>query len=419
MNTRLLRQVGQSTRHRLKHVWVPSRNVEYVYYFTFSYSVIAAYLNVEIPLVAAALLTCLAGFCVVKMGSSRRDIYAPIALLLACQITYLLVQVIVHGVSVMSDSLRWFILWIFGMIIVRSLCLRPGFLLRCTIVLFAIGLITMPHLGLETERARAEIDIGGGLQNANGLAGWFGFCVVSFGILAINTKLRVTKRILYGIAATVSLIVVGLTVSRGSLLGCAVALAVGYRHLLKRGFVPVLLLIVFAGIIFMSGWFDRIVSGYEERGMEETGRFLLWPYVVERILASPFAGVGVSDISTYIPEAGQSITTPHNSFLFFALASGIMPFAFYLAFWIKIAWGSLFDVGRSEYSPFRTPLFLYALVAFFLADVSAEPWSILALVVAAGPALSLGGERAFVRHKTRSRRLATRFQFPSKAKTIQ
>src|SRR6266404_4462630 len=102
MNTRLLRQVGQSTRHRLKHVWVPSRNVEYVYYFTFSYSVIAAYLNVEIPLVAAALLTCLAGFCVVKMGSSRRDIYAPIALLLACQITYLLVQVVVHGVSVMS-----------------------------------------------------------------------------------------------------------------------------------------------------------------------------------------------------------------------------------------------------------------------------------------------------------------------------
>ena len=371
---------------------------------------------------AAALLTCLAGFCVMKMGSRRREIYAPIALLLACQITYLLVQVAVHDVAPLSDSLRWFILWIFGMIIVQSLCLRPGFLFRCTIVLFAIGLIAVPHLGFEVdsvERARADIDIGGGLQNANGLAAWFGFCVVSFGMFAVDTKRRIIKRILYGMAATVSLIIVGLTVSRGSLFGCAVALAVGYRRLLKRGFVPVLLLIIFAGVVFVSGWFDQIISGYEARGTEETGRFLLWPYVVERILASPFAGVGVSDISTYIPERGQSITTPHNSFLFFALSAGIVPFAFYLAFWIRTAWGSLFDVGQSEYSPFRIPLFLYALVAFFLADVSAEPWSILTLVVAAGPALSLGGERALVKHKTRSRRLTPRLQYPSKAKSIQ
>src|SRR6266403_1550454 len=102
MSKSMLRQIKQSPRARLKHAWVPSRNVEYAYYFAISYSAVAAYLNVEIPLVAAALLTCLAGFCVVKMGSSRREIYAPIALLLACQITYLLVQVAVHDVALLS-----------------------------------------------------------------------------------------------------------------------------------------------------------------------------------------------------------------------------------------------------------------------------------------------------------------------------
>jgi O-antigen ligase len=407
-------QKGEPIRRRLKLPWIPPRSIEYAYYFTFSYSTVAAYLNVEIPLVAAALLTCLAGFCVVKMGSSRREIYAPIALLLACQITYLLVQVAVHDVALLSDSLRWFILWIFGMIVAQSLCLRPGFLLRCTIVLFAIGLIAVPHLGYMTdvvERARADIDIGGGLQNANGLAAWFGFCVVLFGVAAIDTKRRVVIRILYGIAATVSVIVVGLTVSRGSLLGCAIALAVGCRHLLKRGFVPVLLLIVFAGILFMSGWFDQIVSGYEARATEETGRFLLWPYVVERFSTSPFVGVGVSNIDTYIPEVGHSIATPHNSFLFFALSSGIVPFALYLAFWVRAAWGSFFGMGRSEYSPFRAPLFLYALVSFFLADVSAEPWSVLALVVASGPLLSFRSERFPVNYRNRNPRLAGRLQY--------
>src|SRR5690349_3126977 len=122
------RQVGQVSHGRVQPVWVPSRTLEYAYYLSFSYSTIAAYLGIEVPLFAAALITFLAGFCFVKTGTNRREIYAPIVLLLAAQISFMFVQVIAHGVSPLSDSLRWFILWVFATIIVQSLCLRRGFL---------------------------------------------------------------------------------------------------------------------------------------------------------------------------------------------------------------------------------------------------------------------------------------------------
>jgi len=391
-----------------------------VYYFAFSYSIIAGYLGIEVPLVAAGLTAFLAGFCFYKLWSRRWEVYTPIALLFACQISLLLVQFVIYDVSPMSDSLRWFVLWIFGMVIVQALCLRPGFLHRFTIVIFALGLIAVPHLAFTTdvvERARADIEIGGGLRNANGLGVWFGFCAVSLGIFGLQTKRGIIVRLLYWIAAVVSLIVVGLSVSRGALFGCALALAVGLRHLLKRGFAPVLLLIILSGIILESGWYDQIVTGYEARLTEETGRFLLWPHVVERILASPLVGVGVSQIDTYSPEIGHSISTPHNSFLFFALSSGILPFAFFVSFWIRAAWGSFWDDGQSEYSPFRIPLFLYALVSFTIADISAEPWGLLVLAVAAGIPISHLRDRRFFFYRTRERGLAA-IQLPPNTKPL-
>jgi O-antigen ligase len=411
----------QQFAQRLKAVWVPSRRVEYVYYFAISYSAVAAALNVEVPLVAAGLITFLAALCFIKMGSTRRDIYGPVALLLASQISHILVQGLAHEIFVWSDLLRWFILWMFATVIVQSLCLRPGFLLRCTTVIFAIGLVAVPSLGFNVdtvERARAGINIGGGLQNPNGLAAWFGFCAVVFGVAGIDAK-RPNLRLLYWLAAILSLLVVALTVSRGALLGSALGLSIGFRRFLQRAFIPMLLLIMLAWLVFESGLINHIVSNYEERATEETGRFLLWPYVFDRIWESPFLGVGVSEIATDTPERGDAISTPHNSFLFFALSSGMVPFLCYLAFWIRVVRGSMFDATRSEYSPFRAALLIYVFVALFLGDVSAEPWTVLALAVAAGPPLLVRAERQLVGSRIRTRRLAPRPGFVSQTRTLQ
>jgi len=422
MNGRKLRRVAPSPEHRLNGAWIPSRKVEYGYYCAISYSTVAAYVGIEVPLLAAGILMSLAALCFVKSGARRREIYAPIALLLACQIGHVLVQQLAHDVFVLSDSLRWFILWIFSTIIVQSLCLRRGFLLRCSIVLFAIGIIAVPHLGFNldvVDRARADIDIGGGLKNPNGLAAWFGFCVVSFGIAAIEMKRTNLWRWFYSAASILSLLVVALTVSRGALLGCALALTVGLRRLLSRAFIPLLLLICLGWLVFEAGLVNHFVGNYEERATEETGRFLLWPLVITRILESPLVGVGVSEISTYIPATGQPITTPHNSFLFFALSSGFVPFVLYLGFWVKAVRGSIFDNMRSENTPFRIPLLLYALVAFLLADISAEPWSILALAIAAGQALVARGERSPVSYRIRMGRSVPRLPLRSRPRVIQ
>jgi O-antigen ligase len=129
----------------------------------------------------------------------------------------------------------------------------------------------------------------------------------------------------------------------------------------------------------------------------------MWPLIVERFLESPIFGVGMSRIMTFIPDEKDPVP-PHNSFLFFALSSGIVPAAFYVAFWIRAVRRSFSDVGGSEYSPFRTPLLLYALVAFILADVSTQPWALLALTVGASSSISHRRERLLVTHSRIRRR---------------
>ena len=286
-----------------------------------------------------------------------------------------------------------------------------------------LGLIAVPHLtfrgtGEEVARAASGIQIGS-LSNANGLAGWFGFCVVFFGISGLETRRGIVVRILYGLAAVGSFLIVGLTISRGALLGCAIALTVGFRRFLKRAFLPALLLIIFAGVFLASGLFDQIIFNYEERGAEDTGRIVVWPLTIERILESPIVGVGISKSSIWIPEANMSIP-PHNSFLFFALSSGIVPFALFVAFWTRAARRSFSDVGGSEYSPFRIPLLLYALVAFMLGEISVDHWAVFALVVAAGSRISHRSERLVVTYsRIRRRRIAPTVQLPSKAGTIR
>ena len=415
-------QAGKPIPRGFKFVWIPPRWVEYTYYLVFSYSIVAGALGIEVPLFAAGLTVALGGLCLIKLGSRRKEICAPIALLLACQFSFIFVQATVYGASVIEDDLiRTFILWMFAMIIVQSLCLRPGFLQRCTIVIFMLGLSVLPFLGFSdqgVDRAGISVAVGGSLTNANGLAGWFGFCLVYFGISALETK-RGIVRILYGLAALGSLLIVGLTVSRGALIGCTLALTVAFRRFLKRAFLPALLLIILGGVLVMSGLFDSSISNYEERGMEETGRLLVWPLVIERFLESPIFGVGMSGIMTWIPDSSHPIP-PHNSFLYFALSSGIVPAALYVAFWIRAAWRSFSDVRGSEYSPFRTPLLLYALGTFILGDINVAPWAVLAVAVGAGSHDSHRRERLLVTHsKIRRRRIAPTVQLPSKAKTAQ
>jgi O-antigen ligase len=271
--------------------------------------------------------------------------------------------------------------------IVQSLSLRPGFLHRFACVAFVIGLTALPHLESMSSKhglVRMHLertDAISTLANANGLAAWFGFCCVYFTIVGFETK-RMAVRVTSWLAAVGCLYVVGLTVSRGPLLASAIAIIVTLRRLLKRSFLPVLVLIGLGCVIYELEIFTPIATSYAARATENTGRLNVWPLVIERFLSSPLLGVGVSNVGTYVPSKGRVIT-PHNNFLYLALASGVVPLIFFLGYWIRTA-RRVFGANIEQVSdaPFRIPLFTYAfLIALQLNTSFMFAWMVVTLCV--------------------------------------
>lgn len=375
-------------------IWIPPRQVEYLYFFAVFYSILSGYLGIEVPLVATSLFAALAGFCIIQSQAHLREVYGPVGLLFACGISLILVQMVFHEGPLLESTHREFINWMLGLVIVQSLFLREGFLHRLALVLVMIGVVVLPHLAFNTEaieRARIEIQVSGNLKNANGLAEWFGYCLVYFAVYGLENRRSAIIRIGSWAMAFGCLYVVGLTVSRGPLLASALALTVGFRRILRRGFAPVLVLIILVWITYESGLFDSITAHYISRGEVETGREKLWPDAIERLSASPITlliGVGMSNIGSQVLGAMLE-TPPHNSFLFFALSSGAVPLAFYVAFWIQAAWRSFSRSRRSEDDAFRLPLLIFTFEVIMSGDTGfMSPWGLLALSLAAGSNVS-------------------------------
>jgi hypothetical protein len=83
---------------------------------------------------------------------------------------------------------------------------------------------------------------------------------------------------------------------------------------------------------------------------------------------APMAGVGADDdqVGTFVPDTGQ-IITPHNSFLYLGLAGGIIPLAFYVAYWFQAFKGGYRFTRRGvQDAAFQLPLLGYTFVAAFL-----------------------------------------------------
>jgi len=262
-----------------------------------------------------------------------------------------------------------------GLVIVQYLALRRGFLHRSAIAILFILVSTLPYLksfGSDLSRAGLETNIG--IANPNDFAAWSGFCCVYFTVLALESR-RNWVRLLSSVTALGCLLIVGLTVSRGPLFAMACAIVLALRRVLRRGFVPFLSLIVLAWIAYGLGLFDRSTAMYAQRGLEETGRLLVWPLAINRFLESPLAGVGIARVKTVLPVVGVAVS-PHNGFIFIALASGVVPLLFFIAYWIRLL-AATFKVGvRShEDASFHAPLLLYSfLIVMNLNEAFMAPW---------------------------------------------
>jgi hypothetical protein len=291
-----------------------------------------------------------------------------------------------HGKSL--ESVKDFVFWMLTLMIVQSLALRRGFLHRLAFAVFIIGLTTLPYLQVIPGQAsieRMKLDRTGSISiaNPNDLVAWFGFYCVYFTIAGLETK-RAAVRVTSWLAAAGCLYVVGLAVGRGALFASAIAIIVALRRLLKHGFIPVIALLSLGWIMYELEIFKHITVSYAARGMEDTGRLTVWPLAIERFFSSPLVGVGVSHIETRIPSG--TLVTPHNNFLFLALASEVVPLVFFLGYWIRAAWG-VFGTNSEHMpdAPFRISLFIYAfLIALQLNTSFMFSWMIVILCVVSG-----------------------------------
>lgn len=334
-----------------------------------------------VGLLGAGMLALLAAFCVMRLGSRAVSVYAPIIFPLTCAASFVVLQVMLHGESLMGSTIRPFVTWILALIVVQSLSLRRGFLHRFAYAALAVGIMLLPYVQYRANSGRLGLEAGLGMYNPNQLAAWFGFCAVYFIIVGIEAKHNGARAIPWLIAVG-CLYVVGLAVSRGNLFGVALATTVALRRLLKRGFIPVLAVLILSWTIYELGLFEQIAASYAARGAVETGRGLVWPLAIRRFLDVPLTGVGASSVQTFVPGRERSYP-PHNGFIYLALASGVIPLAFFVAYWVRAVRGAHTNVAQPADAPFRIPLLIFAFVVMSFTDLAfVESWQIVVLSTA-------------------------------------
>lgn len=384
---------------------------EYLYYGLMAYALIAPALGISAGLVGAATLALLAFACVWRVGLAALPACRPIFAALLCGASVVAIQLFVHGESLMHSNVRAFVTWMLGLVTVQLLCLRRGFFHRFAIAAFLVGLATLPFLrvytGTETLE-RAGLDRSVAVANPNDLAAWFGFYAVYFFVAGFEQR-RDLLRIAAWALGVGCLYVVGLTVSRGPLFAVAVAGLFAFRRVLKRGFVPLLLLLALLWFVFESGLFDRILEYYRIRMGQETGRLVIWPVVATRILDALAFGVGVSEMATYAPGSGNPIT-PHNSFLLIGLISGFLPLALFTGYWARAFYGALRGGRRpTGLGAFYVPMVVYAfLIAFQLNAPFMFQWMIVVLGTAVAETLPQSAARVVLKRIPKSQLLLRR-----------
>ncbi len=387
MNKSVFFEQSQNTfRKSVGSLEPPSYLIEFAYLGLLVYMmVIGPALGLLIPLVVAGSLTVLTVICFMHFGSYSVGALRPIRMALACGISLLFLQVVFFQESILHPWMRNFITWILGLIVLQSLSFRKGFLHRFALVAFIIGCGTLPFLKVyvisdEMSRVGGE---GVPLGNPNFFGMWFGFCVIYFVVTGLEAKNYIIRTISWS-AGLLCLYLVAITVSRGALLGVAVATVIAFQKILKRSFLPILGFLILLWLVYVSGIFDELIGYYLHRGTEETGRSRLWEWAIDKIWESWGLGVGMSNSFFIVDETTGETAGPHNSFLFILLSSGFIPLLFYIAYLFQATRGALRARKQNAAdSPYILPMVSFALLAVMVADTTfMSAWHLLVFSLA-------------------------------------
>lgn len=360
----------------------PPAFLEYTWYVVLAYAMLGEAWGVVIPAMGGAMFVLLAAACSLSIGAQALRVYAPVALALCTGVSVIAIQYLSHSEQSLNSTIP-FVGWLFNVIIVQALALRHGFLQRFALVAFAIGLGVVPFLQVESGSGLIRAHAGGtGISSPNSLGMWFGFCTVYFMFWGLQSR-NLMYRAFSWAAALGCLLMVLLALSRGPLLGIFLACVVGVWSALKRHFVPVLSLILLMWLVYVAGPFQEMIDGFFIRGMEETGRGLVWPLALERIFHSPWSGVGMESILTQ--TRWQRYITPHNALLYIGLASGIIPVICFLGYLAQALIGTLRIMRRTHIgeTALLPPLVTFAFLEIMQLDTAfMHSWVVVVFALA-------------------------------------
>jgi hypothetical protein len=223
------------------------------------------------------------------------------------------------------------------------------------------------------EYDRFGLERGVGYANPNAMAAWFGFCVLYLTIKGY-VEARPAYRLAAWLMAVVSLYIATLAVSRGAIIAIAASLLVTSRQLLRVGLFPALIL---AGLLFglvEIGVFDRAINAFSRRGAEDSGRLQIWQFI-----NSPLIGKGASHARAF---TNGIFRTPHNSFLLFAVASGIVPLLLVCAYCFRSGMAAVRANSADQDFMFYLPLVVYTVLITSAGNLDfMTPWAIVSLAV--------------------------------------
>jgi hypothetical protein len=356
---------------------------ELAFYFVMFYQIMGPSLGLAVGGVGVGfLMIAVLGIWFVEGGSSLACVIGQIYLPLSCAIGVMFICIFIHDETTSQPYLRDFGIWLPSLIVVQWLAGRKQFLVRFAFVTVLLGLAMTLFMNAFSGGGyqRVGLERGVGFANPNDLGYWYGFCTLYMTIAGFASR-RNNIRVFCWSLAIVCLYLVTLTVSRAPVIALAVAVLVATRSLLKEGFLLIFALVAVVYGAIELGMFDSALQAYSLRGSEETGRLRVWPVVIEKILSSPFVGVGASHVVTVVPDGGSF--TPHNGLLLIATASGIPMAALFIGHWVKAAKGALLTTRLNlRDSIFHLPLLTYAFLVMNSGNlVFMAPWAIVCLAL--------------------------------------
>ena len=362
----------------------PPAYLEYLWYIHLIYSMLGQVWGLVVPAVDGVIWLFTAGACLLNVGSKA---YKPVAWALCTGILTIAVQFLFYdpAAPVARTEIVELCSWIALLITVQALSLRPGFLHRFALVASGIGLACVPYIQVRVvDGVMRAWATGTQIATPNVLGMWFGFCTLYFVLFGFHCTTSKVLRVASWGAAIACFFILLIAVSRGPLLGLTLACVVGLRSTLKGSFIPLLGFVLLVWLVYATGVFDDWLGYYFFRATEQSGRERLFPIALERILDSPWIGVGLADVA--IRNSVGKFINPHNGFLHIALGAGIFPMLCFVRYLVQSITGAL-RIMRKEHSSGEAalipPLVMFSLVEIMILDFSfMSPWVVVACSLA-------------------------------------